>query len=407
MLRESLVIDGAHGEGGGQILRTGLALAALLGRPVQFTRIRARRPHPGLAAQHLTAVRAAAALCAATLDGDVLNSQELLFAPEREVKSGSYAFDVAAAREGGSAGGTSLVLQMILLPLALTAGRSEVLLQGGTHLTQSPAFDYVRDVWLPALRRLGIRASVALDAWGWYPIGKGAIRAEIAGAPPHRGGLTPLQLLMPGPLLGVSGRAVAANLPAHIPQRMADRASALIASLGTKVDIHIECVHAACPGTGIFLVAEYQHARAGFSALGARGKPSEQVAEALLRHYASGAAVERHLADQLLLPLSLAAGPSHLTVERVTRHLETNAWVIQRFGVADIAVQPMESGTAEVVITPQAPPELIQINASAASCFYRDTLPYDGLNSQAGANHANIRHADPFDPRGRALAPCP
>ena len=359
MRHESLVIDGTHGEGGGQILRTGLALAALRGRSVQFTHIRAGRRHPGLAAQHLTAVRAAAALCAATLDGDALNSQELLFVPQQGVKSGSYAFNVAAAREGGSAGGTSLVLQTILLPLALAAGRSEVFLQGGTHLTQSPTFDYLRDVWLPALRCLGIRASVALDAWGWYPIGKGAIRAEIAGAPPYLGGLTPLQLLTPGPLLRVVGRAVAANLPAHIPQRMAERASALFAPLGTNVDIRVECVDAACPGTGIFLAAEYQHVRAGFSALGARGKPSEQVAEeaagALLRHHASGAAVDRHLADQLLLPLSVAAKPSRFTVGQATRHLETNAWVIRELGVAEIVVHPMQSGTVEVVVIPQAP----------------------------------------------------
>ena len=137
MSHDRLVIDGAHGEGGGQILRTSLALAALLGWSVQFTRIRAGRRNPGLAAQHLTAVRAAAALCAATLDGDTLNSQELFFAPAHQVRPGSYAFDVAAAREGGSAGGTSLVLQTILLPLALAAGRSEVLLEGGTQLAFS------------------------------------------------------------------------------------------------------------------------------------------------------------------------------------------------------------------------------------------------------------------------------
>ena len=358
MLHERLMIDGAHGEGGGQILRTGLALAAMLGRSVQFTRVRAGRRHPGLAAQHLTAVRAAAALCAATLDGDSLNSQDLLFAPQRQVRSGAYAFDVAAARAGGSAGGTSLVLQTILLPLALSAGPSEVLLQGGTHLTHSPAFDYLQDVWLPTLRRLGIRASVALDAWGWYPIGKGAIRAAIAGVPPKLGDLAPLQLLRPGSLLRIAGRAVAANLPDHIPQRMAKHASALFAHLGTTVAIHGERVHAACPGAGMFLVAEYEHALAGFSALGVRGKPAERVAdeaaEALLRHHASGAAVDRHLADQLLLPLCFAAGASRLAVEQVTRHLETNAWVIQEFGVANIEVRQMMSGTAEVVVIPQA-----------------------------------------------------
>ena len=354
-----LVIDGAHGEGGGQIPRTGVALAALLGRPVRFIRIRVGRRRPGLAAQHLTAVRAAAALCDAALEGDALASQELRFVPRRPVRPGSYTFDVAAAREGGSAGGTCLVLQTVLLPLALAAGRSDVLIQGGTHLPMSPPFDYARDVWLPALRDLGIHATVALDAWGWFPVGKGAIRAEIAGAPPLAGGLASLDLLTPGSLSRVSGRAVAANLPADIARRMANRATALLSPLATRVDVRAECVQAACPGAGIFLVAEYQHARAGFSALGARGKPAEQVAEeaveALLRHHASGAAVDRHLADQLLLPLAFATGPSRFTTELATRHLETNAWVIEQFGVARTTVWSTGTGTARVEVTPEAP----------------------------------------------------
>lgn len=354
---ERLVIDGAHGEGGGQILRTGLALAAILGRAVQFTCIRAGRRRPGLAAQHLTAVRAAAKLCGAVLDGDALGSQEVVFTPQRPVRAGAYTFDVAAAREGGSAGGASLVLQTVLLPLAFVSGRSDVLIQGGTHLPQSPPFDYVRDVWLPALRSLGIRATVALEAWGWFPVGRGAIHADIAGAPPFAGGLAPLELVSPGPLLRVAGRAVAANLPDHIPRRMADRATALLASVATSIDLQVECVRAACPGAGIFLMAEFQHARAGFSALGARGKPSEQVAEEaveeLLRHHATGAAVDCHLADQLLLPLSLAAGPSHFTVERVTRHLDTNAWVIEQFGIARTTVHRTGIGAAHVEVTPE------------------------------------------------------
>lgn len=358
-MHEMLVIDGAHGEGGGQILRTGLTLATLLGRPVRFIRIRAGRRRPGLAAQHLTALRAAAALCDATLDGDALAAQELRFVPRRPVRPGSYTFDVAAAREGGSAGGACLVLQTVLLPLALATGHSHVLIHGGTHLPQSPPLDYVRDVWLPALGNLGIRASVALDAWGWFPVGKGAIRAEIAGAPSRAGGRASLELLTPGPLSRVTGRAVAANLPADIARRMADRATVLLAPLATRVDVRVECVQAACPGAGIFLLAEYQHARAGFSALGARGKPSEQVAEeaaeALLRHHASGAAIDRHLADQLLLPLALAAGPSCFTTETATRHLETNAWVIEQFGVARTTVWSTGTGSAQVVVTPETP----------------------------------------------------
>lgn len=359
-MREALEIDGAHGEGGGQILRTGVALAALLGRPVHFARIRAGRRHPGLAAQHLTAVRAAAALCAARLDGDTLGSEDLRFTPQREVAPGSYAFDVAAAREGGSAGGACLVLQTVLLPLAFASGPSDVRIQGGTHLSHSPPFDYVRDVWLPALHSLGVRAAVTLDAWGWFPVGKGAIRAEISGAPPRAGRLTPFGVLAPGPLLRVTGRAVAANLPSHIPQRMADRAAALLVPTGAPVDVRAESVQAACPGAGLFLLAEYARARAGFTALGARGKPAELVAEeavqALLVHHASGVAIDRHLADQLLLPLAFASGPSRFTVADVTGHLETNAWVIVQFGIARTEVRRNTDGTAQVVVIPQGTP---------------------------------------------------
>jgi RNA 3'-terminal phosphate cyclase (ATP) len=140
-MRDLLVIDGAYGEGGGQILRTALALAALTGQAVQFVRIRAGRRRPGLAAQHLTAVRAAAALCSASLNGDRLGSQDLIFRPQRPVRPGHYSFDVAAAREGGSAGAAALVLQTVMVPLALCAGPSEVVVHGGTHLPQSPPFD--------------------------------------------------------------------------------------------------------------------------------------------------------------------------------------------------------------------------------------------------------------------------
>jgi hypothetical protein len=129
-----LLIDGSHGEGGGQILRTALSLSAMTGRPLRIERIRTNRRNPGLAAQHVTAVRAAAALCGARVAGDRLASQEMDFVPTAPVAAGDYVFDVALAREGGSAGAVSLVLQTVLLPLALTAGKSSVTVRGGTHL---------------------------------------------------------------------------------------------------------------------------------------------------------------------------------------------------------------------------------------------------------------------------------
>ncbi len=167
MRNDILLIDGAHVEGGAQ-------------DPAR----------PGLAAQHLTTVRAAAARFALPHSVAMfLGSQDLTFVPQRPVCLGRYAFDVAAAHEGGSAGGTSLVLQTVMLPLAVCTGAGHVRVQCGTHLPQSLPFDYVRDVWLQVLRQLGIRATVALDAWGWFPVGRGAIRAEIARAPPSAGKL--------------------------------------------------------------------------------------------------------------------------------------------------------------------------------------------------------------------------
>ena len=249
-----------------------------------------------------------------------------------------------------------LVLQTVLLPLAFASGDSGVELLGGTHMAWSPPFDYVRDVWLPVLAQLGIEAFVELINWGWYPVGKGEVRARIRGLGGHRATLKPLELEDRGPLLRVFGRAVAANLPAHIPQRMADRGRTLLAELGA--DLHIEPlrVRAACPGAGLFLTAEYANLNCGFSAIGAVGKPSEQVAEeaagTLLKHHASGAALDRHLGDQILLPLCFSSGPSRFSVEEITAHLETNAWVIERFGVARVMSERGPSGMGHVTVTP-------------------------------------------------------
>src|SRR6516165_6968344 len=176
-----VVIDGAYGEGGGQILRTALSLSAITSRPFRIEHIRGLRRNPGLAAQHVTAVRSTAVLCNARLRGDTLGSSLLEFVPRAPAAAGDYVFDVNLAREGGSAGAVMLVLQTVLLPLAFAADDSRIELHGGTHMAWSPPFDYVRDVWLPALARLGIDASAELAAWGWYPVGKGEVRAHIRG----------------------------------------------------------------------------------------------------------------------------------------------------------------------------------------------------------------------------------
>jgi RNA 3'-terminal phosphate cyclase (ATP) len=352
-----LVIDGSHGEGGGQILRTALSLSAITGRALRVENIRAGRPKPGLAAQHVTAVRALAAVCDAEVRGDELGSQVLGFAPGAPVRAGDYAFDVGAARVGGSAGAVTLVLQAVLLPLACAEGNSGVTVRGGTHMAWSPPYDYVAEVWLPMLARLGVAAQVALRRSGWFPIGQGEVRARVQGHG-RAGRLRPVELAERGALQKIAGRAIAANLPEHIPARMAAAAAALLEIEGVPLTIAPVTLAAACAGAGLFLTAHYERLRCGFSALGERSKPAETVAaEAaglLVRHRKSGAAMEVHLADQSLLPLALAAGTSRFTVERVSRHLATNAWVIERFGLARIAIEGVADGTGRVTVTPRA-----------------------------------------------------
>lgn len=347
-----LVIDGAHGEGGGQIVRTALTLSTITGRAVRLINIRANRRVPGLAAQHVTAVRAVAAVCGARVGGDAIGSTTLDFAPGHAPRPGAYAFDVSAAREGGSAGSTSLVLQAVLLPLALADGPSHVRIQGGTHVAWSPPFDYLDRVWLAILRRMGLDASMTLDRSGWYPAGGGAITAAVAG----RARLSPLSLVERGALRAVRGRALAANLPAHIAQRMADRAHALLSALlDVPVAVEPQRLRATCPGAGLFLSAEYENVVAGFNALGRPGLPAEEVAEnaaaALLAHDRTTAALDEHQADQILLPMALADGPSRYSTPRLTRHLQTNAWVIERFAQARAAFLE-EEGRVLVTVTP-------------------------------------------------------
>lgn len=339
-------IDGSYGEGGGQVLRTALSLSALTGRGVQIRNVRANRSTPGLAPQHLTAVRALAGICDAKVAGDTLRSTEITFEPESRPNAGSYTFDVAQAAEGGSAGSVTLLAQALLIPLVFADAPSTLTLKGGTHVLWSPSFEYLDRVYLPALVQSGMHVAASLSAWGFYPVGQGVVELDIT--PTDR--LRAINVTERGVLERVSGVAVASNLPSHIPQRMTDRARSMLEHLDARFAVRPKRVTGAGPGAGIFLTAEYEHARAGFAGHGKKGKPSETVAEeaceAVLAHHQSGAPVDIHLADQLLVPLALAAGRSEFRTSRVTEHLRTNANVILYFIDAEITME--EAGTIVV-----------------------------------------------------------
>jgi RNA 3'-terminal phosphate cyclase (ATP) len=321
-----LDLDAAHGEGGGQILRTALALAVALRRPVRLTRVRARRPKPGLQPQHLTVVRALAAVSEAEVRGDALGSTEVTFVP-RALRAGEYRFDVGALR--GSAGSVTLLLQALLLPLALAAGPSRLTLVGGTHVPWSPSLPYLTEVFLAALEPTGVRAGVTLRRPGWYPAGGGEIAATVAPAPPARG----LALEGPPAPAPVTGVSLVSRLPASIAERQRARALERLAAAGVEATIALDVdERAAGPGTALFVGVR---GRAGFTALGRRGLRAEAVADAAVDEFlawrAGGAAVDAHLADQLVPFLAMAPGPSRLTVPELTPHLHTVAWVVEQF----------------------------------------------------------------------------
>ena len=328
-----LVLDGRHGEGGGQIVRTALALSAITGTPVRIERIRAGRGTRGLRPQHVTAVQAAAEICAASVEGASIGSEVLTFIPNSAPQPGRYEWAV------GTAGSAALVAQTVLLPLALAGGASEVTVHGGTHVPKSPSGHYLRDVFVPFLLGIGVEAVVFMDTYGWMPEGGGTITVQVEGKAHLRG----VDMRERGRLERAFGTAVGCNLPSHIPQRMANRATNLLAPLEVPADVRPLRTRSISSGAGLFLAVEYANGRGGVGVLGRKGMPSEVVAEkavtALLAFHSSGAAVDAHLADQIVLPLALAEGSSVFSIPASTSHLLTNIDVIRAFLDRDVTVE--------------------------------------------------------------------
>lgn len=329
-----LWIDGSQGEGGGQVLRTSLSLAAITGRPFTLFNLRAGRSKPGLQPQHLTAVRAVAAVCGASLKGDKIHSTTLEFRPGHPPRGGQYLFDVTQAAGGGSAGATSLIFQALLWPLLFADSPSQLILRGGTHVPFSPPFHYLAEVAHPLFLALGANFEISLNHWGWYPAGGGEITATIQPI----AGLQGLEIKRINPQI-VQGLAVVTNLPADIPQRMANRAVNLLKEAGLATSIRPAREKGVGMGAGIFLWLP----QAGFSALGRKGLPSDKVAEmavepllAFVRD--SSAGVDQFLADQLLLPMALAHGPSLFRTGRITQHTLTNAKLLHQWLACPIII---------------------------------------------------------------------
>lgn len=340
-------IDGSIGEGGGQVLRSALTLSLLTGQAFRLTRIRESRPRPGLFPQHLAAVQAAAQISGARVSGDRLGSHQLHFVPG-SLRPGRYHFDI------GTAGATSLVLQTLLLPLALAPARSSLSISGGTHVPWSPCFHYLDWQWRPFLAHIGVPFDLTMTMAGFYPQGGGELQARLPGDAKPR----PLQLTERGALLAVCGLSAVANLPREIAERQRRQALRRLKTLlpDATPDVTLEELPACSRGTVLLLLAELESGRACCFALGARGKRAERVADeavdALTAFLRSDGVVDPWLADQLLMPLALADGPSSLRTSEVTAHLVTNAEVIQLFLPVEIGVDGPLGSPATVHLQP-------------------------------------------------------
>ena len=327
-LENDLELDGSQGEGGGQILRTGLALSLITGRPLVLKHIRAKRPKPGLMRQHLTCVQAAAAVGGARVSGAELGSRTLRFEPG-PVRPGEYRFAV------GSAGSCMLVLQTVLWPLLLADAPSTLHLSGGTHNPMSPSFSFLQRVLPALLAQTGGQVTLTLLRHGFYPAGGGEVRVDIT---PAAGGLRPFSLMQRGALR----EQYAECLHAAIPRDVATRELTALGqhlSWGTPADQPDQLRNRGLranegPGNALMVTLAHEQITEVFVSYGQRGVTAEQVARTVAQevraYLACSAPVGPHLADQLMLPLALAGAGEYRCTE-LTEHSRTNAQVISQF----------------------------------------------------------------------------
>lgn len=329
-----LTIDGAEGEGGGQILRSALTLSMLMGKPFRIENIRAGRSKPGLLRQHLAAVRAAAQICGGDVKGAELGATALDFVPGA-ITPGDYHFTI------GSAGAACLVFQTIFLPLARQAAPSRVVIEGGTHNISAPSFEYLDRVFLPAVRPTGFEARLTLRRHGFHPAGGGKLEAVIGPVRPA----ARITLEDRGSLLSRQGEAVFANLAVDIARREAVKLTRLLSL--NEDEMKIREVDSSGPGNILWIEIRHAHAVDIFSAHGAFGVTSEEVAVKVARqvekYMASEAAVGPHLADQLLMPLALTRG-GRFTTLRPTPHTRSNIAVIEQFLPVEITIEDTRQG---------------------------------------------------------------
>lgn len=328
---EEVHIDGSFGEGGGQVLRTSLSLAAITGKRLHIDKIRANRPKPGLAKQHLTCVEGVCAVCGGDSRGAEVGSTALDFKPG-EIRAGDYRCDI------GSAGSASLVIQTVMPVLFCAGGSSRIAVTGGTHNAWAPPFDFIKESFLPAIAARGFKAESRLTRYGFFPAGGGEIVFEVWPKQEGTGGGIELCELIANPK--ISARIYTSKLPIHITDKQ--RKLLLSSGLNFETVEHIEVKDSISAGNCVVIRLIGDNRTTVFTGFGSRGKPSEKVINEVVseaRDYLnSGAAIDHYLADQLLIYMAMRKA-GRFTTNELSSHLTTNIEVIKKFLPADFAVE--------------------------------------------------------------------
>jgi RNA 3'-terminal phosphate cyclase (ATP) len=337
-----LHIDGSYGEGGGQIVRTAVALSVLTNQPVEITNIRAGRPIPGLRPQHYTALSCIQSICNAEVEGLSVHSTHLRFKPG-VVQPGTYTFDV------GTAGSMTLVFQACLLSAFHASAPLKIKLRGGTDVRWAPSWDYFAYVFLPLIAKIGITADAALIKRGYYP--KGGGEATLTVHPVKE--LKPFSAQGPQAFMEVSGIIHRANLPDHISTRMKHAVIKEAVKLNLHSNIQIEAAPSLSTGTGITLWAVSEQTILGSTVLGEKTLSAEAVGETAANHLVQelrcGATLDRYAIDQILPYLALAPKESTCQIREISNHTQTNMWLIKQFFPVNFEVTPQQDSYQIVV----------------------------------------------------------
>lgn len=340
----TVTLDGSEGEGGGQMLRSSLSLSLVTGTALRMVHVRAGRSKPGLLRQHLTALRAAAELSGAKVEGAELGSREVLFAPG-PVRAGEYTFRV------GTAGSATLVMQTVLPALLCAEGPSSVTFEGGTHNPMAPSYDFIERAFVPVINRMGPRVACSIERAGFYPAGGGRFTLKVT---PSRE-LARVEIMERGAVLSRRAVARVAGLSGSIAERE-------LAAADEVLGWGRECLRVETlpreqgPGNVVVVDVACEHAAEVFTLCGEKGRSAEAVGEAVAKEALAWMEAEvpvgEHLADQLLLPMALAGGGRFVTSEP-TLHTTTNARVIERFLPVSIGWEQRDERAWVVTVGPR------------------------------------------------------